>query len=151
MRGTIGATCRTLLFVAGIGLLFVGIFTYAFPPLGAAVMPAAGVDSNPDPAAPGGGPSTLPSIAAIAGGLLVTGTALAVPGRSSLPLVREQRYTIRQRGMVLLGGVLSVAVPAALFALVRTDQTYAIWLIPGAILALVGGLLVLAGTVSGLS
>jgi hypothetical protein len=151
VRGTIGAAIRTLLFVGGMGLLFVGIFTYAFPPLGAAVMPAVGFEANPDPAAPGNGPSTLPSIVAIVGGLLIAGTALGVPGRSSLPLVPEQRYTRRQRAMVVLGGLFSVALPAALVVLLRLDQGYVVWTLPGIVLALVGGLLVLVGTLFGLS
>lgn len=152
MRGTIGATIRTLLFVGGLGLLFVGIFTYAFPPLGAAVMPAVGIEANPNPAAPASdGPSTIPSIIAIVGGLLITGASLGIPGRSSLPLVPETRYTRRQRATVILGGLFSVAVPAVLFVLLRLDQQYVIWTLPGAVLALVGGLLVLVGTLFGLS
>lgn len=146
-----GATLRTLLFVAGMGVLFVGIATYAFPSLGAAVVPTTGVESNPNPAAPGGGPSTLPSIAAIVSGLLLTGSALAVPGRSSLPFVPHQRYTGRQRATVLLGGLCSVALPAGLLVAVQRDPSYVTWLIPVAALAVVGALLVLVGTALGLS
>jgi hypothetical protein len=151
VRGTIGATCRTLLFVAGMGLLFTGIFTYAFPTLGAAVMPGEDIEANPDPAAPGGGPSTLPSIAAMLGGLLVCGMALGIPGRSSLPLVPEQRYTPKQRGMVIVGGLFSVAIPAVVAVFVARGQEYFVWAIPGAVVAIVGALLVLVGTVYGLS
>jgi hypothetical protein len=151
VRGTIGAAIRTLLFAGGMGLLFVGIFTYAFPPLGAAVMPAVGFEANPNPAAPGSGPSTLPSIVAIVAGLLITGASLGVPGRSSLPLVPQSRYTRRQRAMVLLGGLFSVALPAALFVLLQFDQGYVIWTLPGIVLAVVGGLLVLVGTIYGLA
>lgn len=151
VRGTLGATCRTLLFVAGMALLFAGILTYASPSLGAAVVPATGIETNPDPAAADTGPSTLPSIGAIVLGLFVAAVALAIPGRSPLPLVPHQRYTRRQRATVILGAVLAVVVPAGAFALVRRIPAFVILLVPAGVLAVVGGLLVLAGTAWGLS
>jgi hypothetical protein len=85
------------------------------------------------------------------GGLLVCGAALGIPGRSSLPLVPEQRYTPKQRGMVIVGGLFSVVVPAVVATFVAQGQQYVIYAIPGAVLAVVGALLVLVGTVYGLS
>jgi hypothetical protein len=151
VRGTLGAACRTVLFVAGMALLFTGIGTYAFPSLGAAVVPATGVEANPNPAASGGGPSTLPSIAAIFLGLLVAAVALAVPGRSSLPLVPYQRYTRRQRATVLCGAALVGVVPTGVFLVVQRIPDVVILFVPAGLLAVLGGLLVLVGTAWGLS
>ena len=151
MRGTLGAACRTVLFVAGMALLFTGIGTYAFPSLGAAVVPATGLEANPNPAAPGDGPSTLPSIAGIAVGLFLAAVALAVPGRSRLPLFPHQRYTRRQRATVLLGAVLTAVAPVGAFLVVQWNPDAVILLVPAGLLAVLGALLVLVGTAWGLS
>ncbi len=153
MRGTVGAVVRTALVAVGIAVLLTGIVTLAFPQLLTAVLE--GGQQEPDIPSqrgrtPGWGMDTLvTSIVGIVGGMTITAAGLAVPGRSSRLLLREQAFTRTQRISVLLGAVFAVGPPTLLAAGIDFGNSL-FALLGSVLLAVVGALMVLVGTTRGL-
>ncbi|MFB6084449.1 MAG: hypothetical protein ABEJ94_09415 [Halorientalis sp.] len=152
MRGTVGAILRTVLVAAGIAVLLAGIVTLAFPQLLTGLLDGGRAERVPGQrgSAPGWDTDTLlASVAGIVGGLTITAAGLAIPGRSSRLLLREQAFTRAQRLSVLLGALFAVG-PPALFAAGLDFGNSLLAALVAVLLALFGGLLVLVGTVRGL-
>jgi hypothetical protein len=156
VRGELGAVVRTGFVVVGFVVLFAGIVTLAYPPLltefvfgGAQAAPSPGTGSAGVPAGTSG-PTLETSMVAIVWGLTLVAAGLAIPGRASFGIRHQSSFTRRQRWFTLVGAVLVIAVPAGVGGLVVTTNQYAIAAIPTAVLALIGGILVLVGGSNGL-
>jgi hypothetical protein len=153
VRGTVGAVLRTALVALGIAVLLAGIVTLAFPQL-LTVLPDDGQQEPRVPSQRGGTPgwgmdSLVTSFVGIIGGLTITAAGLAVPGRSSWLLLREQSFTRTQRISVLLGASFAVGLPSLLMAGFDFGNSL-LALIGSVLLAFVGALMVLVGTTRGL-
>lgn len=153
MRGTVGAVLRTALVGLGVAVLLAGIVTLAFPQL-LTGLPDGGQHDPQVPSQRGGTPgwdtgSLVMSVVCVVGGLTVAATGLAVPGRSSRLLLREQSFTRTQRTSVLLGASLSIGLPSLLAA--GFDFGNSLLALLGSVLfSFVGALMVLVGTARGL-
>ncbi len=153
MRGTVGAVLRTALVVVGVAVLLTGIVTLAFPQL-LTVLSDDGRQELRVPSQRGGTPgwgmeSLVTSFVGIVGGLTIAAAGLAVPGRSSWLLLREQSFTRVQRISVLMGASFAVGLPSLLLA--GFDFGNSLFALLGSVLlAFVGALMVLVGTARGL-
>jgi hypothetical protein len=153
VRGTVGAVVRTALVAVGIAVLLTGIVTLAFPQLLTGIVDGGQqeprVPSQRGGATSWGMDSLVTSVVGIVAGMTITAAGLAVPGRSSRLLLREQAFTRTQRIAVLLGAVFAVGPPALLAA--GFDFGNSLFALLGAVLlAFVGALMVLVGTTRGL-
>jgi hypothetical protein len=151
--GTLGATLRTAFVAVGFVVLFAGIVTLAHPPLLGSLAPGldAGTGTGTGAQTGGGvGPTLFLSLGGIVVGLTVISTGLAMPGRTPHPLIGEQPFTRRQRAFVLLGAVLMLGLPVAVWAVLQSGVRSLALVLAAAVLIVVGALLVLVGTATGL-
>lgn len=149
MRGTLTGVLRTLLVVGGFLLLAGGIVTLAFPSL----LGVAGIVETSD----GAGFTTLlgsesvgASLRGIVWGMTLAAAGLALPGRSTVGLVREQPFTARQRKFVLVGAVLVVGLPVARRVARQFGYESLLVAVLVPVLSVVGGILVVLGASGGL-
>lgn len=156
MRGELGAVVRTGFVVVGFVVLLGGIVTLAYPPLlldfvfdGAQAAPSpqtgpAGVPTGTS------APTLETSFVGIVWGLTLVAAGLAIPGKASFGIRHQTSFSRRQRALTLVGALFVIAVPTAVGALVLTTNQHAIAIIPTALLALIGTILVLVGANGGL-
>lgn len=156
MRGELGAVVRTGFVVVGFVVLFAGIVTLAYPPLLTDFVFGGAQATPPPQTGPAGVPSgsaapTLEtSFVGIVWGLTLVAAGLAIPGRAAFGIAHQSSFSRRQRWFTLVGTTLVIAVPAAVGGLIATTNQYAIAIIPTALLALIGAILVLVGANGGL-
>jgi hypothetical protein len=156
VRGELGAVVRTGFVLVGFVVLLAGIVTLAYPPLLTDFVFGGGQATPSPQTGPAGvptgtsGPTLETSMVGIVWGLTLIAAGLAIPGRAGFGVRHQSSFTRRQRWFTLVGAVLVIAVPAAVGGVIFTTNRYAIAAIPTALLAVIGGILVLVGGSNGL-